>query len=140
MPPVVVHPVEALLPGRWTSMEKLSTCMVSGTRSWNTAAVVFDAASGGSVLEPLKTEEMERQMKLDGGFTANDGVSEEERHKQIENAFHARVMQHMLKSWIKHVEVAMDFDSTPGFPGEVQRSVGVKQCSADPAGYEESTW
>ena len=118
MTPVVIHPVDILLPGRWTSVEKLPTCMASGTRSWNTAEVVYDAATGGATLGPLKTVEMERQMGLDDDYTKLGGVTDEERHKQIGNAFHAAVMQHVLECWVKCVVVTRDFDSTLGFPGE----------------------
>ena len=43
--------------------------MASETRSWNTTDVVYDAATGGATLGPLKTVEMERQMGLDDDYT-----------------------------------------------------------------------
>jgi hypothetical protein len=102
--------------GRVALGYKLPTVMASGVNSWNTAKVVMDLASGE--VGPLTTVEMERQMGLPDGFTWLDDVSEKERHKQVGNAFHAYVMQHILECWIRYIEDEWDFDSTKGFPGE----------------------
>lgn len=110
-----VRPEDIMEPGRRAKWAKLPTVMASGTRSWNTATAAVDA---NGKLGPLLTVEMERQMGLGDGFTDAPGLQEHTRHRMIGNAFQADVMQHILSSWIRHVEVTRDFDSTLGFPGE----------------------
>jgi hypothetical protein len=115
MEPRDVHPVDIMEPGRRALWDKLPTVMASGVRSWNTATA---AVGADGVIGPLLIVEMERQMGLDDGFTDRAGVSDEVRHRMVGNAFQANVMEHILRSWVKHVVLTKDFDSTLGFPGE----------------------
>jgi hypothetical protein len=115
MRPTEVYPSDIMEPGRSSRWDKLPTVVASGQRSWNTATAVVDSTG---LLGPLLTVEMERQMGLDDGFTDLEGLHEHERHRMVGNAFQANVMEHILRSWVKHVESTRDFDSTLGFPGE----------------------
>ena len=115
MEPKEVHPTNIMEKGRKAVWSKLSTVMASGARSWNSAKAAVDR---DGVLGPLLTVEMERQMGLDDGFTALQGLQEEVRHRMVGNAFQANVMEHILRSWVNHVVLTRGFDSTLGFPGE----------------------
>jgi len=112
-----VGPETVLEAGRWTDWMKLPTVVASGTRSWNTSAVVFDESLGGEGYGkvPLFTVEMERAMGMPDGFTEGFGFGEMVQHRMIGNAFHVGVMQHILRNWVLALR---EFDSTLGFPGE----------------------
>ena len=110
-----VEPWQVLEAERWTDMEKLPTVMASGTRSWNTAQVVFDQRFGGLELGPLLTVEMERAMGMPDGYTAMDGIGERKRHHMIGNSFHVGVIEHVIRWWLLKM---WQFDSTLGYPGE----------------------
>ena len=116
---VVAEPWQVLEAGRWTDWTKLPTIMASGTKSWNTAQVVFDESrrQQGTELEksPLFTVEMERSMGMPDGFTDMEGLEETKRHHMIGNSFHVGIIQHVIRWWMVKVQ---DFDATAGYPGE----------------------
>lgn len=87
-----VDPNSVLDAGRWTWWPHLPTIVASGTRSWNCREVVQDER--GEV-GPLRVWEMEKAMGFDAGFTAVQGLTVEDRHRLVGNAFHAEVMRHL---------------------------------------------
>jgi hypothetical protein len=111
---VVIQDIDSVLePGRMALKTVLPTVMASGIKSWNTARVVRDER--GKV-GPLLVVEMERQMGFPDGFTELPGVSDVVRHHQIGNAFHAGVIEHVLRSWVKHGMFERRLDPVRGFP------------------------
>jgi hypothetical protein len=116
---VVAESWQVLEAGRWTDWTKLPTIMASGTKSWNTAQVVFDERWRQQGVElkksPLLTIEMERAMGMPDGFTDMAGIEETKRHHMIGNSFHVGIIEHVIRWWMVKVQ---DFDATAGYPGE----------------------